>query len=82
MSRRGYDDEYERDSYERDYYARESERDRDHRAPVRERERERDYEQVDVVRRREREPDFLRDDYGRTDAGPLVVKERERRVAR
>jgi hypothetical protein len=62
---------------ERDYYSRED-------LPLRGppvRTRERDREEIDIYTRREREPDrrpdFLRDDYGRGDAGPLVVRERE-----
>ncbi len=36
---------------------------------------EREYEEIDV--RRRRDPEFLRDDYGRSDAGPLVLRERK-----
>ncbi|KZF23009.1 hypothetical protein L228DRAFT_141364 [Xylona heveae TC161] len=39
------------------------------------------YDDVEVLRRREpsrrREPEFLREDYGKTTSGPLVVRERE-----
>ncbi|KAF4634860.1 hypothetical protein G7Y89_g3233 [Cudoniella acicularis] len=69
MSRRG-ETVYE----ERDYYAREGP------PPVRTRERERDYEEVDIYSRRERDgnrPEFLREDYGRTGPGELVLRERE-----
>ncbi|KAI9684120.1 MAG: hypothetical protein M1829_003390 [Trizodia sp. TS-e1964] len=63
MSRRSHPgDIYE----ERDYYRSEE------RPGAR---REVDYEEIDVFRRRE--PDFLRPDYGRTDAGPLVLRARE-----
>lgn len=72
MSRRG-GSVYE----ERDYYSREE-------LPIRGppvRTRERDREEIDIFTRREREPDrrpeFLRDDYGRGGAGPLVRVERE-----
>ena len=49
-------------------------------AQVRTRERDRVYEEEDVYIRREREgsrPEFLRDDYGRNDTGPLVLRERK-----
>ncbi|KAI9832133.1 MAG: hypothetical protein M1819_004484 [Sarea resinae] len=43
--------------------------------------RGREYDEVDVVRRRtpsrRPEPEFLREDYGRTSAGPLVLRERK-----
>lgn len=71
MSRRG--DAYE----ERDYYSREEVRS----PPVRV--RERDYEETDTfVRRGERgsRPDFLREDFGRSEAGPLVIRERDTEV--
>ncbi|KAI9676084.1 MAG: hypothetical protein M1817_000827 [Caeruleum heppii] len=65
--------------YEDDYYGpspdRVRDRARDHAPSVRERDRE--YEEVEIRRRRDREPEFLREDYGRTDAGPLVIKERD-----
>lgn len=48
---------------------------------MRVRERDREYEEVDTYIRREREPDrrpeFLRDDYGRVEGGPLVLRERQ-----
>jgi hypothetical protein len=62
---------------ERDYYSREELPRRGPAVQVRER------EEVDVFTRREREPErdrrpeFLRDDYGRTEGGPLVLRERE-----
>lgn len=63
---------------EREYYSREDVRGP---PPVRVRERDREYEEVDTYIRREREPDrrpeFLRDDYGRTEGGPLVLRERQ-----
>jgi hypothetical protein len=49
-------------------------------AQVRTRERDRVYEEEDVYIRREREgtrPEFLRDDYGRSDPGPMVLRERK-----
>ncbi|KAH8752955.1 hypothetical protein BGZ57DRAFT_94732 [Hyaloscypha finlandica] len=49
-------------------------------AQVRTRERDRVYEEEDVYIRREREgtrPEFLRDDYGRNDTGPMVLRERK-----
>ncbi|KAE8443175.1 hypothetical protein EG329_002273 [Mollisiaceae sp. DMI_Dod_QoI] len=74
MSRRG-GDVYE----ERDYYSREDVR----APPARVRERERDYEEVDTfTRRTERgsRPEFLREDFGRGEAGPLVVRERDTEI--
>jgi len=74
MSRRGGQVYEER---ERDYYSRE---------PARAQTREREYEEVDTYIRREREPErgsrpeFLREDYGRPDPGPLVVRERDTEV--
>lgn len=53
-----------------DYYERE-----EYRVPVRTRERERVYEEVETYRRGSR-PEFLRDDYGRSDRAPLVVRQR------
>lgn len=73
MSRRGGGTVYE----ERDYYSREELPRRG--PPVQTRERE----EVDIFTRREREPerdrrpDFLRDDYGRTEGGQLVLRERD-----
>jgi hypothetical protein len=69
MSRRGgsvYD--------EREYYSRE-----DVRGPPPVRTRDREYEEVDTYIRRESggRPEFLRDDYGRAEGGPLVVRERK-----
>ncbi|KAH8660716.1 hypothetical protein BGZ60DRAFT_111619 [Tricladium varicosporioides] len=69
MSRRG-DTVYE----ERDYYERTGP------PPVRTRERERDYEEVDIYssrRERDNRPEFLRDDYGRSGPGELVIRERD-----
>jgi hypothetical protein len=74
MSRRG-GTVYE----ERDTYYREGPPPPPPPAQVRVREREPVYEE-DVYIRREREgsrPEFLRDDYGRNDTGPLVVRERK-----
>ncbi|KUJ08205.1 uncharacterized protein LY89DRAFT_337904 [Mollisia scopiformis] len=71
MSRRG--DVYE----ERDYYSREEVR----APPVRV--RERDYEETDVFTRRSERgsrPDFLREDFGRGEAGPLVIRERDTEI--
>jgi hypothetical protein len=77
MSRRGGSVYEER---ERDYYSREGP------PPARVQTRGRDYEEVDTYIRREREPErgsrpeFLREDYGRPDPGPLVVRERDTEV--
>ncbi|CAG8975022.1 hypothetical protein HYALB_00012190 [Hymenoscyphus albidus] len=76
MSRRA-DTVYE----ERDYY-------RDAPPPVRTQVRERNFEETDVYSRRGPEsargsrPDFLRDDYGRTDHGQMVVRERDTEITR
>lgn len=67
-SRRGYEDRYTDDEIE---YRRQGP------APVREREREviiRD----DVRERASNTPSFMRDDYGRSTAGPMVLRARER----
>ncbi|KIV85119.1 hypothetical protein PV11_00854 [Exophiala sideris] len=67
--RRGYEDRYVDE--EIDY--------RRGPAPVREREREREVIIRDEVRDRPRSPPaFLREDYGRTTAGPMVLRARER----
>ena len=74
MSRRGGGNVYE----ERDYYSREELPPR-RGPPVQTRERE----EVDIFTRHEREPErdrrpeFLRDDYGRAEPGPLVVRQRD-----
>ncbi|TVY84085.1 hypothetical protein LSUE1_G001529 [Lachnellula suecica] len=84
MSRAGGRTVYE----ERDYYSREGPPPPPPPAPVRTRERERDYEEIDIYSRREREPergnrpDFLREDFGRPDPGPLVLRERETDIYR
>lgn len=76
MSRRG-DTVYE----ERDYY-----RDERSAPPVRTQVREREFEETDVYSRRGPEsargsrPDFLRDDYGRTDPGQMVLRERDTEI--
>lgn len=66
---------------ERDYYSREE---APRAPPVRTRERDRVYEEEDTYIRREREPDrrpeFLREDYGRPEGGPLVLRERDTEV--
>ncbi|MCJ1473885.1 hypothetical protein MMC13_002540 [Lambiella insularis] len=65
--------EYFEESRERDYYS-----DRGGRGG-----RVAEYEEIDIRERRggrEREPDFLREDYGRSSAGPLVVREREEEI--
>ncbi|KAL8843339.1 MAG: hypothetical protein Q9170_000197 [Blastenia crenularia] len=72
MSRRGYasSELYEQRERERDYYP---PRDRGSRTV--------EYDEVDIRERRRksaREPDFLREDYGRSAAGPLVVREDKR----
>jgi hypothetical protein len=77
MSRRGGSSYVE----ERDTYYRESGPPPPPPPQVRVREREPVYEE-DVYIRREREregprPEFLRDDYGRNDTGPLVLRERK-----
>ncbi|PMD19864.1 hypothetical protein NA56DRAFT_189413 [Hyaloscypha hepaticicola] len=64
---------------ERDTYYREGPPPPPAQVRVREREREPVYEE-EVYVRREREgsrPEFLRDDYGRNDTGPLVLRERQ-----
>jgi hypothetical protein len=77
MSRRGGAVYEERDTYYRE------ERQPPPPPQVRVREREREREPVfeeEVYVRREREgsrPEFLRDDYGRNDTGPLVLRERQ-----
>ena len=76
MSRRGYDTSeiYEEREHERDYYA-----PRDHsRRTVYE-------DEIEIRERRrvpEREPEFLREDYGRREAGPLVLREEVRERSR
>ncbi|KAL9612663.1 MAG: hypothetical protein Q9167_002745 [Letrouitia subvulpina] len=64
MSRRGYvsNEIYEERERERDYYAPRPSGGRT-------------TEEIDIRERRRREPDFLREDYGRNSAGPLVVRE-------
>ncbi|KAL8905384.1 MAG: hypothetical protein Q9207_002668 [Kuettlingeria erythrocarpa] len=72
MSRRGYasSELYEQRERDRDYY------------PARDRGgRTVEYDELDIRERRRtsgREPDFLRDDYGRSAAGPLVVRDDKR----
>ncbi|TAQ83105.1 hypothetical protein B7494_g8570 [Chlorociboria aeruginascens] len=78
MSRRGRVTELE----ERDYYSREGPPPPPPAPlPVRTRERERDYEEIDTYSRRgperDRRPEFLREDYGRPEPGPVVLRERE-----
>jgi hypothetical protein len=90
MSRRGgsdYDDrrgEYisrTRSRYdERDYRDHRDYDDRDYRRPPPTRERERETIVREEVRERDRVrdgPAYLRDDYGRTEAGPMVLRKRE-----
>ncbi|KAI4182237.1 MAG: hypothetical protein L6R41_006098 [Letrouitia leprolyta] len=72
MSRRGYasSELYEQRERDRDYYP---PRDRGGRTV--------EYDEVDIRERRRtsaREPDFLRDDYGRSAAGPLVIRDDKR----
>ncbi|KAL9595316.1 MAG: hypothetical protein Q9219_006512 [cf. Caloplaca sp. 3 TL-2023] len=72
MSRRGYasSELYEQRERERDYYP---PRDRGGRTA--------EYDEVDIRERRRtaaREPDFLREDYGRSAAGPLIIREDKR----
>ncbi|KAL8693763.1 MAG: hypothetical protein Q9218_001459 [Villophora microphyllina] len=72
MSRRGYasSELYEERERERDYYP---PRDRGGRTV--------EYDEIDIRERRRtsgREPDFLKEDYGRSSAGPLVVREDKR----
>ncbi|KAL8806929.1 MAG: hypothetical protein Q9182_001058 [Xanthomendoza sp. 2 TL-2023] len=72
MSRRGYasSELYEQRDRERDYYP---PRDRGGRTV--------EYDEIDIRDRRRtsaREPDFLREDYGRSNAGPLVVRDDKR----
>ncbi|KAI4197847.1 MAG: hypothetical protein LQ346_002895 [Caloplaca aetnensis] len=72
MSRRGYasSELYEQRERDRDYH------------PARDRGgRTVEYDELDIRERRRtsgREPDFLRDDYGRSAAGPLVVRDDKR----
>lgn len=72
MSRRGYasSDLYEQRERERDYY------------PPRDRgSRTAEVDEIDIRERRRtsgREPEFLREDYGRSAAGPLVVRDDKR----
>ncbi|KAL8932032.1 MAG: hypothetical protein Q9211_006568 [Gyalolechia sp. 1 TL-2023] len=72
MSRRGYasSELYEQRERDRDHYP---SRDRGGRTV--------EYDEVDIRERRRtsaREPDFLRDDYGRSAAGPLVIRDDKR----
>ncbi|KAI4286850.1 MAG: hypothetical protein L6R35_003900 [Caloplaca aegaea] len=72
MSRRGYasSDLYDQRERERDYLP---PRDRGGRTV--------EYDEVDIRERRRtsaREPDFLREDYGRSAAGPLVIRDDKR----
>ncbi|MCJ1307944.1 hypothetical protein MMC25_001593 [Agyrium rufum] len=39
-----------------------------------------EYEEIDIRERRRAEPDFLREDYGRSEAGQLVVREKTEEV--
>ncbi|KAI4240169.1 MAG: hypothetical protein L6R40_005302 [Gallowayella cf. fulva] len=75
MSRRGHtsSEVYEQRDRERDYY---SPRDRGDRGG-----RTVEYDELDIRERRRtsaREPDFLREDYGRSTAGPLVLRDDKR----
>ncbi|KAL8735081.1 MAG: hypothetical protein Q9181_002939 [Wetmoreana brouardii] len=72
MSRRGYasSELYEQRERERDYYP---PRDRGGRTV--------EYDEIDIRERRRtpgREPEFLREDYGRSAAGPLVIRDDKR----
>ncbi|MCJ1405086.1 hypothetical protein MMC11_008312 [Xylographa trunciseda] len=72
MPRHSSRSEYVEESRERDYYPASSVGGRGGRVT--------EYEEIDIRERRggrEREPEFLRDDYARSSAGPLVVREEE-----
>ncbi|MCJ1416440.1 hypothetical protein MMC32_002776 [Xylographa parallela] len=75
MPRHSSRSEYVEESRERDYYPASTVGGRGNRVT--------EYEEIDIRERRggrEREPDFLRDDYARSSAGPLVVRERDEEI--
>ncbi|MCJ1321071.1 hypothetical protein MMC15_006413 [Xylographa vitiligo] len=75
MPRHSSRSEYIEESRERDYYPASSVGGRGNRVT--------EYEEIDIRERRggrERDPEFLRDDYARSSAGPLVVRERDEEI--